>query len=266
MSLLASSGETLLRRLPGALRGLDLDIDEGETVAIIGSNGAGKCTLLKLIAGLVPGARRAPPLRRAPDRPAARPRSGARGHLAGAGRPAHLPQPDRRGEPPGRRIPRPPRAVGPGERSASCSRCWPSAAGRSGARALGRRAAGAGHRPGADGQPAAPAARRGLAGARAHRHPPALRRPCRRSRRTGTTILLVEQNIDQALAAAARVYCLLEGRITLPGGRRSSSRDADHRRLLRDLTHGVAQRRRPGRAARRVSTRCSPPACRWSSG
>jgi branched-chain amino acid transport system ATP-binding protein len=33
----------------------------------------------------------------------------------------------------------------------------------------------------------------------------------------GATILLVEQSIDQALAAADRVYCLLEGRITLTG-------------------------------------------------
>jgi branched-chain amino acid transport system ATP-binding protein len=36
-------------------------------------------------------------------------------------------------------------------------------------------------------------------------------------RAAGTTILLVEQSIDQALAAADRVYCLLEGRITLTG-------------------------------------------------
>jgi branched-chain amino acid transport system ATP-binding protein len=33
----------------------------------------------------------------------------------------------------------------------------------------------------------------------------------------GTTIVIVEQSIDQALAAADRVYCLLEGRITLSG-------------------------------------------------
>lgn len=33
----------------------------------------------------------------------------------------------------------------------------------------------------------------------------------------GTTILMVEQSIDQALAAADRVYCLLEGRISLSG-------------------------------------------------
>lgn len=38
-----------------------------------------------------------------------------------------------------------------------------------------------------------------------------------RIRADGTTILLVEQSIDQALAAADRVYCLLEGRITLTG-------------------------------------------------
>ena len=33
----------------------------------------------------------------------------------------------------------------------------------------------------------------------------------------GATILLVEQSVDQAMAAADRVYCLLEGRISLTG-------------------------------------------------
>jgi branched-chain amino acid transport system ATP-binding protein len=33
----------------------------------------------------------------------------------------------------------------------------------------------------------------------------------------GSTILLVEQSIDQAIAAADRVYCFLEGRISLTG-------------------------------------------------
>jgi branched-chain amino acid transport system ATP-binding protein len=34
---------------------------------------------------------------------------------------------------------------------------------------------------------------------------------------SGATVLLVEQSVDQAMAAADRVYCLLEGRISLAG-------------------------------------------------
>ena len=33
----------------------------------------------------------------------------------------------------------------------------------------------------------------------------------------GTTVLLVEQDVNQALSVADRVYCLLEGRISLSG-------------------------------------------------
>ena len=36
-------------------------------------------------------------------------------------------------------------------------------------------------------------------------------------RAAGATVLLVEQNINRALASAERVYCLLEGRISLTG-------------------------------------------------
>lgn len=39
-----------------ALFGIDIALEEGETVAIIGANGAGKSTLLKSITGLLPGA------------------------------------------------------------------------------------------------------------------------------------------------------------------------------------------------------------------
>lgn len=39
-----------------ALRGVDLELVEGETLAIIGANGAGKSTFLKTITGLLPAA------------------------------------------------------------------------------------------------------------------------------------------------------------------------------------------------------------------
>ena len=42
---------------------------------------------------------------------------------------------------------------------------------------------------------------------------------------SGTTILLVEQNIDTALAASDRVYCLLEGRLVLSGPPAELGRD-----------------------------------------
>ncbi|MEM7273794.1 MAG: ATP-binding cassette domain-containing protein, partial [Actinomycetota bacterium] len=36
-----------------ALRGVDLEVEEGQIVALLGRNGAGKTTLLSVIAGLV---------------------------------------------------------------------------------------------------------------------------------------------------------------------------------------------------------------------
>ena len=39
-----------------ALFGVDISLEEGETIAIIGANGAGKTTLLRAIAGVLPGA------------------------------------------------------------------------------------------------------------------------------------------------------------------------------------------------------------------
>jgi branched-chain amino acid transport system ATP-binding protein len=35
--------------------------------------------------------------------------------------------------------------------------------------------------------------------------------------REGTTVVLVEQDVTQALSAADRAYCLLEGRVSLQG-------------------------------------------------
>jgi branched-chain amino acid transport system ATP-binding protein len=45
-------------------------------------------------------------------------------------------------------------------------------------------------------------------------------------RAEGTTLLVVEQDVNQALAVADRVYCLLEGRISLEGEPGRLSRDA----------------------------------------
>ena len=51
-----------------ALFGIDTSLEQGETVAIIGANGAGKSTFLKAIAGLIHGTRRQRAARRHADR------------------------------------------------------------------------------------------------------------------------------------------------------------------------------------------------------
>ena len=51
-----------------ALKGISLEVNEGEIVTLIGSNGAGKSTTLRSISGLTPAARGLDPLRRRGDR------------------------------------------------------------------------------------------------------------------------------------------------------------------------------------------------------
>jgi branched-chain amino acid transport system ATP-binding protein len=49
-----------------------------------------------------------------------------------------------------------------------------------------------------------------------------------RIRASGASIVIVEQDIGQALKVASRVYCMMEGRITLSGRPEDLSRDAIH--------------------------------------
>ena len=73
-----------------ALKGVDLDVNEGEIVTLIGANGAGKSTLMMTICGN-PRAREGTIIIRRPRYHAdADPRDRAPQSGAGAGRPPHL--------------------------------------------------------------------------------------------------------------------------------------------------------------------------------
>jgi branched-chain amino acid transport system ATP-binding protein len=54
MSLLATRGLTAFYGDFQALYGVDIEIEPGETIAIIGANGAGKSTFLRAVCGLLP--------------------------------------------------------------------------------------------------------------------------------------------------------------------------------------------------------------------
>jgi branched-chain amino acid transport system ATP-binding protein len=198
-----------------ALFGVSLTVDEGETIAIIGANGAGKSTLLRLIAGLLPN--RGGEITyagRIVDRLAAHERVMAGISLVPEGRRVFpslsvdenlMVGAFRRR--PGRWDLAAVRDLFPmlatiGKRSAAVL-----SGGEQQALAIGRALmanprlllldeVSLGLAPIVIGQ---------------------LYAALPRIREGGTSILLVEQNIDQALATADRAYCLLEGRISLTG-------------------------------------------------
>jgi branched-chain amino acid transport system ATP-binding protein len=207
-----------------ALFGVSLEVARGEAVAVIGANGAGKSTLLKSIAGLVRGRRNAIIL-------AGTPIGGLAAHAVAARGIALVPEgrvlfPSLSVEENlliGGQLRRP----GPwtlrrvyelfpalGER-----RSLPSTAlsgGQQQMAALGRALMSNPQLLLCDeiSLGLAPIVVRDI-----YTRLPAVRAE-------GTAIVLVEQDVVQALAAAARVYCLQEGRVTLSGAAKDLTREA----------------------------------------
>jgi branched-chain amino acid transport system ATP-binding protein len=198
-----------------ALFGVSLVVDEGEAVAIIGANGAGKSTLLKAVAGLVA-------VRGGDIRFDGQSLGGVPAHRRVASGISLVPE--------GRRVF--PSLTVEENLLIGAYRKRPGPWGRSEvyaalpllARIAGRSAA----RLSGGEQQALAIGRAlmanprlllldevslGLAPVVVHQLYAALPEV----RRAGTTVLLVEQDINQALDATDRVYCLVEGRIALEG-------------------------------------------------
>ena len=215
MTLLETAALTAFYGDFQALFDVDIEVGEGEVIAIIGANGAGKSTLLRSIAGLHPN-----------DAEAIR----WEGQAIGAMPASQVVRLGAALVPEGRRLfpsltveenlrigayAGRPGGWDAGARSRSLSRPRRAAA-NAGDGALGRSAADGGDRPGAALQPAPPVVRRDQLGL-APKVIGDLYRTLMAVNRDGATLILVEQDIQQAMRIADRVYCLQEGRVTLAG-------------------------------------------------
>jgi branched-chain amino acid transport system ATP-binding protein len=215
LSLLAVAGLDVRHGLLQAVRGVSFEVERGETIALIGANGAGKTTLLRAIAG-------------------AHPSSGGRVSFRGA-EVTHIPAHARVGRgialvPEGRRL--------FAKMSVEENLLLARAAGRPGAWTVdavmeafpnlkARRHARAGTLSGGEQQATAigralmtnpellmlDEVSLGLSPLAVDRVYASLRTLLS----SGTTIVLVEQDLTRALRVAGRVICMLEGRIVLQG-------------------------------------------------
>ena len=101
---------------------VDLEVDEGEIIALLGTNGAGKSTLLKAICGVVEADKGAVDIRRPGYHPRAAQRDRRLRYHPGARRPGGVPRALGGGEPAGGRLARP--SPSPAERPSGSPRCW----------------------------------------------------------------------------------------------------------------------------------------------
>ena len=87
-----------------AVRSVSFTVEPGQSVGLIGANGAGKTSTLRALMGLVPRAARRGPVRRPRPGQGARPRHGAARHRVRARGPARLRRAERGEEPAARRL------------------------------------------------------------------------------------------------------------------------------------------------------------------
>ena len=219
-----------------ALFGVSMGVAEGEVVAVIGANGAGKSTLLKCIAGAMPARRDAIVF-------AGTPIGGLPAHDVVARGIALVPE--------GRRL-FPSLTVeenlligGQLGRAGSVDaqarlRAVPDA-GRARAAAehvaVRRPAADGRDRPRADVESASSCCATRSASASRRSSSATSTRACRRSSPEGISLVIVEQDIVQALKVASHVYCLQEGRVALAGEAR---KDDDAREKIAAAYFGGA--------------------------
>ena len=235
-----------------ALKGVDIDVKQGEIVTLIGSNGAGKSTLMMTICGNPRARARHASLFDGHDITQMPTHEIARLGIAQSPEGRRIfPRMTRAGKPADGRHRHRPQLFRAATRSASsrCSRSLEGAAGPARRHAVGRRAADAGDRPRADGRPRLllldePSL--GLAPLIVKQIFDAIRQF---NENEGLTVFLVEQNAYHALKLAHRAYVMVNGPITMTRHRQGTAVAPGSARRLsrrRPLSHVAYFRRQLG--------------------